>query len=351
MVDGPAARHFWQITMNWIPVDAEEREARRSVWTRHWASGAAHSCIGTYGDVYDGEIAAFWNRVLKPVKSGQRILDIATGSGALPRLILSMRPDADVQIDAVDLANIRPEWIARLPASQRARVRFHGGQAAEQLPFDDAQFGLVISQYGLEYSQLDRSVPEMLRVLAPGGRVALLIHHSDSRPVRLAAIEIGHIDWLNSAAGLLSATEAMLEPMARATTPQGRASLTVDANAESMRERFNAAQDALRARAVKRDGADVLFEAQDAVAGVLGIAVRQGATEACSHLATIMSTMADARLRLQELRSHATTPAMLESLCEQLCSAGGTVLHGEVREQGHLMGWFVTADTGPRSAG
>ncbi len=119
----------------------------------------------------------------------------------------------------------------------------------EDLPFPDGAFDLIVSQYGIEYSALDRSVPEMLRILAAGGRIALLLHAHRLAPRSWRQIELAHLDWLLSDRGLLWRQRLVIEPLSRATTAHGRASLANDPMAEAARERFNAAQDRLRCNA------------------------------------------------------------------------------------------------------
>lgn len=254
----------------------DSRQQRQSVWTRHWATGAPHSCAGTYAETYGGSIGSFWSKVHEDTPSGARVLDIATGSGALPRLLLQLRPDLPLQLDAVDLAVGEPAWVRARQPERAGRVRFHGAVSAESLPFADDSFDLVISQYGLEYADPSRSVSELLRVLAPGGSVAMVLHHAEARPVTLAAVEITHIDWLRGADGLLTAARDMLAPMALAATPAGRAQLDREPRAHEARERFNRAQDELARRSTPADGADILGEVQDNVAQLLSLAMRQG---------------------------------------------------------------------------
>lgn len=320
--------------------------ARSALWTRHWATGAAHSCVGSYGDCYGGATAEFWRFVFSPLTAADRVLDLATGSGALPRLLLDLCPDTACEVDAVDLAVIEPAWLAALPVPTRGRVRLHGNQAIEQLPFADGSFDLIVSQYGIEYSDLDRSLAELLRVRAPTGRVALLMHTTNSRPVTLAGVELAHLEWLLSETGLLAACSAIVDPMARATTAAGRAALASDPQAEAARIRFNAAQESLRARASTVDGADVLFEVQDAVAVATGFAARGNPAVARERLRAIELAARDSQQRLLELRRHALTPARRDALCRFLGGAGGAELSvacGEIREQGHLMGCTVMA--------
>lgn len=325
--------------------DAQANDAKRSIWSRHWATGAAHSCVGSFGDTYEGALAAVWKQALAAVPPGTRVLDIATGSGAVPRLLLRLQPKGDFSIDAIDLADGVPSWVRLLPAGQVSRLRFHPGIAAESLPFPDGCFGLVTSQYGLEYADLHRAVPEMLRVLAPGGQIALTLHHAQSRPVALAAIEIAHIDWLYGPDALLQAARAMLEPMARAVTEAGRASLMRDPAATAIRTTFNAAQTALSARgSAAPDGADVLAEAQDSVAQLLQLAQQQGHAGADAAWLQLDQHLKDARWRLQDLIDCALSADAAHGLCERLKAHGLKPSLGTVTEQGHLMGWQLNAN-------
>ena len=319
------------------------RAERQSVWTRHWSTGAVHSCAGSFGDIYGGALAQAWRQWHAGTAPGSRILDVASGSGALPRLLLQLRPELDLNIDAVDLAQSTPTWLGQRAADSAATLHFHSGVAAESLPFADGSFDAVISQYGLEYADAGTALAEALRVLAPQGRIALMLHHATSRPVTLAAVEIAHIDWLRNQQGLVSAVRGMLGPMALAATPEGRTRLAQDTAAEAARQHFNAAQAGLRQRAQVVDGADVLGEAQDAAAQLLQLAVERGEPVAVHAWQQLDRSLADARWRLQELQACALDAAATEALCAQLQHHGKRIDLRTVEEQGHLMGWWLQA--------
>jgi SAM-dependent methyltransferase len=322
--------------------------SRREAWSRYWARGAPHSCIGTYGDRYGGAIAAFWQEVFAGLPDGARVLDIATGNGALPRLLLDHCSEPGVTCDAVDIATVHLPWLAAVTPAERRRVRLHGGVDAGALPFADATFDLAVSQYGLEYTDTGRSVPELLRVLSPGGGVAMVLHHAGGRPATLAALEIGHIRWLTTESGWFDATAAMIEPMARASTFGGRAGLQGDARANAARERFNAVQNELSARGAGQDGADVLFDMREAAMSVFARAGREGATAAARALAVMREELIAGATRLEDLRSHALGPGEAQALGQRLEGAlGRKVTLGELREQGgHLMGWTLRSLSG-----
>ena len=323
---------------------ADSRDDRRAVWSRYWAGGALHSCGGSFDGNYAGDIREFWREAFEPLGEGARLLDIATGNGPIPRLMLSLRPDAGIHCDAVALAAVAPAWPATLPAAQRARLHFHPRVEAEALPFEAGRFDLVVSQYGLEYSDLARSLPELLRVLAPSGRVRLLVHHADSVPVTLAAEELRQIDWLQSPDGLLAAAAPMLGPIARAATPEGRAALRTDAAAQAARETFDRRQAERLARAGASSCPDILHEAANWIARCFQAAQSGGEARGQEALAQVRQLLGDATLRLQELRGHALDAAGVQALCATLSQQGRREASASpLQHEGRLMAWAVRA--------
>lgn len=128
------------------------------------------------------EISEHWIGLFAGLPNDSRILDVATGNGALPvhAAIAAERSGKHFSLTGVDLAEIDPvRYVPSLPDSMRTAT-FMGGVAAEDLPFADDTFDVVVSQYGLEYADLDRALGEIERVLAGGGRLIWLAHTEDS---------------------------------------------------------------------------------------------------------------------------------------------------------------------------
>lgn len=114
--------------------------------------------------------------------AGARLLDLGTGNGVVvtQAVTVSRTKDAAFEIHGVDLAEIEPASFARSAAGLLREVRFHPETAMEALPFPDAHFDAVCGQFSLEYSDTERSVPEVLRVLRPDGRFRFLLHADDA---------------------------------------------------------------------------------------------------------------------------------------------------------------------------
>lgn len=103
------------------------------------------------------------------VKAGEQVLDIACGTGnaAIPAAL------AGAGVTGVDLT---PEMleIARRRAAE-AGVEVDWTEAdAEELPFEDERFDVVVSTFGCMFAPRHEVVAdEIARVLRPGGRVGL----------------------------------------------------------------------------------------------------------------------------------------------------------------------------------
>jgi ubiquinone/menaquinone biosynthesis C-methylase UbiE len=111
------------------------------------------------------------------VSAGQRVLDVACGTGIVARTAAD-RIGAD-SVVGVDLND------AMLTVARRVRpeIDWRQGDAAE-LPFDDGDFDAVLCQMALMFfPDPVRALQEMVRVVAPGGSVAVLVPGSlDSQP-------------------------------------------------------------------------------------------------------------------------------------------------------------------------
>jgi demethylmenaquinone methyltransferase/2-methoxy-6-polyprenyl-1,4-benzoquinol methylase len=119
---------------------------------------------------------------LAAVEPGDRVLDVATGTGDLAlELARRVGPDGDVigsDFSEQMLARAR----AKAPSAPATPITFEWANALE-LPYGDGQFAAATVGFGARnFSDLDRGLAEMTRVVRPGGRVVVLEITTPSRP-------------------------------------------------------------------------------------------------------------------------------------------------------------------------
>jgi ubiquinone/menaquinone biosynthesis C-methylase UbiE len=106
--------------------------------------------------------------------AGMRVLDVACGTGIVARLA-APRVAPGGRVVGVD-ANEAMLAVARAqPEPAGTLLEWRQGDATK-LPFDDAEFDMVLCQHGLQYvADRTAALREMKRVLTPGGRLALSV--------------------------------------------------------------------------------------------------------------------------------------------------------------------------------
>ncbi len=128
-----------------------------------WASGD-FAVVGTTLQIVGESLAE-----AADVRAGERVLDVAAGNGNAT--LAAARRFAHV---------VSTDYVPALLDKGRARAAAEGLAVefkvadAEQLPFEDRSFDVVLSTFGVMFApDHRRCAAEMLRVLRPGGRIGM----------------------------------------------------------------------------------------------------------------------------------------------------------------------------------
>jgi ubiquinone/menaquinone biosynthesis C-methylase UbiE len=108
------------------------------------------------------------------VQPGERVLDVACGTGIVARHIA---PRVGLQGRVIGL-DLKPEMlrVAGAAAEQEGLAIEWRAGPAEQLPFPDGSFDLIMCQFGLMFfTDRHKALTEMHRVLSAGGRVVVSV--------------------------------------------------------------------------------------------------------------------------------------------------------------------------------
>ena len=111
---------------------------------------------------------------LADLRPGERVLDLATGTGMLARLA-ARRVTPGGAVTGLDLNDEMLKAARGLPMPPGLRIEWRQG-SAQSLPFDDGAFDAVVCQQGFQFFP-DRmgALHQMQRILRAGGRVALSV--------------------------------------------------------------------------------------------------------------------------------------------------------------------------------
>jgi ubiquinone/menaquinone biosynthesis C-methylase UbiE len=137
-----------------------------------WSSGGAD-----YDQISRGIADSIEHCVLRlDPKPGERILDLATGTGWTSRAVARRGANvtgADIAADLVVAARERAK-------AEGLDIDYRTGDA-EKLPFDDGEFDAVISTCGIMFaSRPEAAAAEVARVVRKGGRAAITTWLPDS---------------------------------------------------------------------------------------------------------------------------------------------------------------------------
>jgi ubiquinone/menaquinone biosynthesis C-methylase UbiE len=103
------------------------------------------------------------------IKSGDRVLDVACGTGNLAI------PAAKIGaiVTGLDIAPNLLEQARKRAAAENVEIRFEEGDA-EQLPYGDGEFDVVMTMFGAMFApRPERVATELTRVCRPGGMIAM----------------------------------------------------------------------------------------------------------------------------------------------------------------------------------
>jgi len=101
-----------------------------------------------------------------------RLIDIACGNGAVTEIAMTIAQDMAVNVDAHCLDY-------SMSAVYELRKRFPEVEGvacdARKIPYQDGEFDIAVSQFGIEYAGREAFL-EAARLVAPGGKLTALVH-------------------------------------------------------------------------------------------------------------------------------------------------------------------------------
>jgi ubiquinone/menaquinone biosynthesis C-methylase UbiE len=124
------------------------------------------------------------------LQRGERVLDVACGTGVIARLA-SERVGSSGKVIGIDVAPDMIEVARATTAPPGPMIEWRQGDATS-LPFPDGSFDVLLCQMGLMlFPDKAAALAEMGRVLTAGGRIALNTPGAINRPMEILAEALG----------------------------------------------------------------------------------------------------------------------------------------------------------------
>mgnify|MGYP003663847995 CR=1 FL=1 len=330
--------------------------ATTNAWNRYWEKGYLHSCPGAFDGNYDNNIKAFWHSMFSKLAVSNRVLDIGTGNGAVALLAqdFSQMHDLALHIEGIDAAEIRPQQAVERMGLSAAAVHFRSGISCEQTDYADACMDLVCSQYAIEYSDVQRSLNEIARILKPGGSAGFIVHHADADIIRTTRHELDFFSFFESELSVFSSCRRFLERLV--STGQISSPASIAADPESRQQMTDIQGMLSRITDYAHTHSNVTFanDICSQLANILNHIPRSGEEITHSNLTVLEQEMTAHRQRIEANLNAALDAQGIRHFCYMATTAGmqptspEPIFRNDTREHGqpNLLGWIVTATRG-----
>ncbi|NNE58561.1 MAG: class I SAM-dependent methyltransferase [Hellea sp.] len=140
-------------------------------WSNYWQGRTAENAgSALVGIENHPDIHAFWEKNLSGIERNITAIDLACGAGTVANVMCEL---GFVNVSGLDLSASAIDVLSKRLPDVKGYVA-----PADDTPFDDKEFDLIVSQFGFEYGDFATVIPEIARILKGGGHFFALSHHS-----------------------------------------------------------------------------------------------------------------------------------------------------------------------------
>lgn len=184
--------------------------ANNEYWSQYWAQGYQTSFGSCFPKGYEGVIKSHWKAIFSNISTNTNVLDLCTGNASLIRLAKETMSDfSQSNFTGVDYAKVTiNDDFEKL---ENVKVIFDTN--VESLPLISRSFDLIISNFGVEYSDLTKSITEISRLLKKGGQVELICHCNQSTIVIANNKELAMLNTMLSTDNAVDCLEKLIKSL------------------------------------------------------------------------------------------------------------------------------------------
>ncbi|MEN8251128.1 MAG: class I SAM-dependent methyltransferase [Bacteroidota bacterium] len=306
-------------------------------WTSYWQTGVTGSFGAQEPKWYKEILEPFWQDIFSSLPQKAEILDVATGNGAIARIaaLSSKNNDREFSITASDKARQKPA-----ETNYDNGIKYLLNSPTENLEFPGHQFDLITSQFGIEYSDIKKSLPTLFKHLKPGAELIFIAHNSQSIICNESREELNQYRSILDEQPIFKKLDQLITSMGEIRSRSDLAALKSNRSADKSREAFNRLVAKLTAR--YSEGiviADLLKQINPIFKQMMMAPV----SEKLKFSNTIKLNMQQARLRLQDMVSAALDEKGVKQLLLLAENTGFECSEASKLEDDstHLLAWKI----------
>ncbi|MCB2106439.1 MAG: methyltransferase domain-containing protein [Rhodobacteraceae bacterium] len=188
---------------------------KASIWDSYWHDSRLHSNVAEIGPAVETALETHWRQFFDEVPNRSAILDLGCGNGAVASVAVQAGRDSgkSFEVHGVDAAAIDPPKFVTKMADVLSAVQFKPRTAMEALPYAAGQFNAVVSQFAVEYGDLNKIAQEIGRVLAPGGLFCSISFAANSPPVVQSASKMRQSQYLINNTKIFDVSIAVIQAL------------------------------------------------------------------------------------------------------------------------------------------
>lgn len=163
-------------------------------WNRYWRGMKEGGQFGIGGASHP-RLDEFWREFFLTVGAhpgAKKIIDIASGDGAVLATAIDTLGGDSVDLTCLDISQHAVELLRQRYPDVEGVI----GNAL-RVPLASGSFDIVTSQFGVEYAGI-AAFDEAIRLVAPGGQLALLVHHRSGLMYEDCSASIDAVEKLKS---------------------------------------------------------------------------------------------------------------------------------------------------------
>lgn len=175
----------------------EMEDAR--AWENYWRIHSQRGCVPDHPGIAS-VLGDCWREFAQKLPRRARVLDVGSGAGAVLENLGKGRPDLQaVGVDSIGSLPRNPNFGSVLT-----------GISMEQLPFEDRSFDAISSQFGIEYSDLPRTIAEVARTAKKGALIRFVIHNSNGPVATQGKSRRAGLAWALEESGYFQIAERLI---------------------------------------------------------------------------------------------------------------------------------------------